>query len=68
MVIIIDEVSMVSAFLLDIVDACLRYGKYGDKAFGGIKVILITSLGLILHVNYISIFQNNLLKREVNYT
>jgi len=43
--IIIDEISMVRADLLDCVDKCLRLnGKYADLPFGGLQLILIGDL------------------------
>lgn len=39
-VLIIDEVSMLHHFRLDLVDRILRMGKHKDEPFGGIQVIL----------------------------
>jgi ATP-dependent exoDNAse (exonuclease V) alpha subunit len=43
--IIIDEISMVRADLLDCVDLFLRlYGPYGDRPFGGIQMVFVGDL------------------------
>ena len=39
---VIDEISMVRADLLDAIDACLRHFRYrGDQLFGGVQVVFI---------------------------
>lgn len=38
---IIDEVSMVRADMLDYIDRLLRYAKNSDKSFGGVQMILV---------------------------
>ena len=39
-VLVIDEISMVSADLLDMVDAKLRYARHNDEPFGGCQIIM----------------------------
>ena len=39
--IVIDEVSMVRADLLDAMDECLRFAKSNDKPFGGCRMIFV---------------------------
>jgi len=41
---IIDEISMVRADLLDAVDACLRHYRRNDMPFGGVQLVMIGDL------------------------
>lgn len=43
-VLVIDEISMVRADMLDAVDAVLRHYRYSQEPFGGVQVILIGDL------------------------
>ncbi|MDO4191447.1 MAG: PIF1 family DEAD/DEAH box helicase, partial [Bacteroidales bacterium] len=77
---IIDEVSMVRADLLDLIDAVLRYYRHSSEPFGGVQLLLIGDLHQLAPVvtsaeeeilsNYYSsffFFESKALKR-VGYT
>ena len=48
--IVIDEISMVRADLLDAVDSVLRHYRRSDKPFGGVQLLLIGDLGQLAPV------------------
>ena len=41
---IIDEVSMARADLIDLIDACLKYWRESSKPFGGVQLLLVGDL------------------------